>query len=172
MKMLATSLATLLVVLAGCSQPSGTAAPEDETAGPERAEATEAAQTLPPGVVASDAWVREVPAGGRVAGGYLTIANGGDSDDRLLAVESEHAARVEIHEMRHDDGMMRMRHLDDGLPLPAGERTALAPGGYHLMFIEPARPFAAGDEVPATLRFAHAPAQEVVFRVRTAGGEE
>ncbi|WP_407351359.1 copper chaperone PCu(A)C [Luteimonas sp. R10] len=172
MKIPATGLAALLMAFAGCSQPSGTDAPGDDTAGTMGDDATRAAQALPPGVAASDAWVREVPAGGRVAGGYLTIANGGDSDDRLLAVESDQAARVEIHEMRHEDGMMRMRHLDDGLPLPAGERTALAPGGYHLMFIEPVRPFAAGDEVPATLRFAHAPAQQVVFEVRGPGGEE
>ncbi|MEZ0469854.1 copper chaperone PCu(A)C [Luteimonas salinilitoris] len=171
MKALATSFAALLAVLAGCSQPSGTAA-NGETAGAEQRGAMEAAQALPPGVLASDAWIREVPAGGSVAGGYLAISNGSGSDDRLLAVESDQAARVEIHEMRHEDGIMRMRHLDDGLPLPVGERTALAPGGYHLMFIEPARPFAAGDEVPATLRFAHAPAQEVVFEVRGLGGEE
>lgn len=170
MKALAISF-TLLVMLAGCSQRSGTDA-ADETAGTEQGGAAEAVQAPPPGVTVSDAWIREVPAGGSVAGGYLVIANGGDSDDRLLSVESGHAARVEIHEMRYEDGMMRMRRLDDGLPLPAGERTALAPGGYHLMFIEPDRPFVAGEEVPATLRFAHAPAQEIVFEVRGPGGEK
>ncbi|NZA25416.1 copper chaperone PCu(A)C [Luteimonas sp. SJ-92] len=141
-----------------------------------RSEAPEAAPQPPPppeqgaggAIAVVDAWVREMPPGSRVAGGYLVLDNGGDTDDRLLAVESDQAARVEIHEMRHEDGMMRMRHLPDGLTLPAGGRTALEPGGYHLMLIEPVRRFAAGETVEATLRFEGAPEIALTFEVRGA----
>ncbi|MDH5821617.1 copper chaperone PCu(A)C [Luteimonas sp. RD2P54] len=140
-----------------------------------RSEAPDAAPRSTPDQVAGapitaiEPWVREVPPGGRVAGGYLELENRGETDDRLVAVDSAAAARVEIHEMRHQDGMMRMRHLPEGLELPAGGRTALEPGGYHLMFIEPARRFAAGETVEATLRFERAPAVAVTFEVRGLG---
>jgi len=48
---------------------------------------------------------------------------------------------------------MRMRALPDGLPLPAGQRVDLQPGGYHLMLMDLKSPLAAGSKVPVTLRF-------------------
>lgn len=111
-------------------------------------------------------WSREVPAGAPVAAGYISIRNRGNGDDRLLAVRSEAAERVEIHEMRHEDGVARMRELPDGLPLPAGGTVELRPGGYHLMFIAPRAGFDAGARVPATLVFAGAGELAVEFEVR------
>ena len=42
-----------------------------------------------------DAWTRAVPAVAPVAGGFLTVVNDGDVDDRLLRVESDVAQRVD-----------------------------------------------------------------------------
>lgn len=145
----------VMFALAGCRQP-GPDAPA--TGGGDTAE----------GVVVSDAWIRETPPGAAVAGGYFTIRSA--ADDRLLAVESEAAGSVEMHEMRHDGGMMRMRELADGIPLPAGATVSLAPGGHHLMFIGPVEPVRAGQTVEATLLFEHAAAQTVTFEVRPLAG--
>lgn len=117
------------------------------------------------------AWVRALPPNAPVAGGFAAIGNVGDSADILLGASSDEAARVELHEVRHEAGVMRMRPLADGLPIPAGASVELKPGGYHLMFIAPVRAFAAGERVHATLHFQHAGAIDVVFEVRTVAGK-
>lgn len=114
-------------------------------------------------------WSRATPPQAPVAGGFLTIRNRGGTDDRLLAVESAAAARVEIHEVRHEGEVAKMREVTAGLPLPAGATVVLKPGGYHLMFIDPVEPFTAGRQVPAVLVFERAGRLEVAFEVRPVG---
>lgn len=114
------------------------------------------------------AWSRATPPGATVAGGFLTLHNDGVQAERLLGASSDAAASVEIHSVTEIDGVMRMRRLDDGLAIPAGERVTLAPGGYHLMFIRPSRAFAAGDTVDVRLQFEHAGEIPVAFTVRGA----
>ena len=116
-------------------------------------------------------WSRAIPPAAPVAAGYLSIRNRGSGDDRLVEVRSDAAARVEIHELRDEDGMARMRQLPDGLSLPAGETVELRPGGYHLMFITPADGFVAGRQVAATLVFEHAGELPVEFEVRPIGAQ-
>ena len=120
----------------------------------------------------SDAWSKATPPNAKVAGGYFTVENKGGTADRLLRVESTSASRVEIHEMSDVGGVARMREVTDGQPLPAGASTALKPGGFHLMFIEPKQPFVEGQKVKATLVFEKAGRLPVVFDVRplTASG--
>jgi len=119
------------------------------------------------GILISDAWVRQPPPGAAVAGAYLRLSNPGPNADRLLSVDTADAERVEIHEMQTVSGMMQMRELTGGLPLPAGEMTHLAPGGLHLMLIAPKVALTVGEEVTMELSFEHAPAQTVVFQVRS-----
>ncbi|MFN3226440.1 MAG: copper chaperone PCu(A)C [Hyphomicrobiales bacterium] len=97
--------------------------------------------------------VIETPPNARNAGGFLTIMNTGDSDDRLVSASSSVAERVELHTMTMDGDVMRMRELEDGIALPAGEMVELAPGGLHVMFIGLTGPFVAGETVPVTLTF-------------------
>jgi len=118
-------------------------------------------------ITISDAWVNQPPPGAAVAGAYLRLTNPGTHVDRLLKVDTMAAERVEIHQMQTVSGMMQMREIEDGLPLPAGETTHLAPGGLHLMLIAPKAELTVGDEVEVTLSFEHAPAQTVVFQVRS-----
>jgi periplasmic copper chaperone A len=58
----------------------------------------------------------------------------------------------EVHEMRMDAGVMRMRAVD-AIKLPAGQTVELKPGGYHLMLLDLKQPLALGDKVSVTLRF-------------------
>lgn len=88
-----------------------------------------------------------------VAGGFFTISNTGASDDTLIAVRSDAAARMEIHEMAMQDDVMKMRELENGLPIRAGETVALKPGGYHIMFMDLAGPLIQGDTAEVTLIF-------------------
>lgn len=118
-----------------------------------------------------DPWVRATPPGAGVTGGFMTVRNTGAKDDRLVSVTSSAVARVEIHEMRHEDGMMRMRRLAAGVPVKAGAKLELAPGGYHLMLFGPTQPFVEGDVVVATARFEKAGNVEIAFRVRGLGAK-
>lgn len=122
-----------------------------------------------PKIAIEQAWTRATAPGAPVAGGFLTLRNPGKQPDRLLSATSPDAERVEIHEMRMDDGVMRMRRLDAGLAIPAGGTVALKPGGYHLMFIGPKRRFEPGSTVTATLRFERGGERTVRFEVRAMG---
>lgn len=109
--------------------------------------------------------VIETPPNARNAGGFLTIMNTGDSDDRLVSASSSVAERVELHTMTMDGDVMRMRELEDGIALPAGEMVELAPGGLHVMFIGLTGPFVAGETVPVTLTFESGASQDLTMPV-------
>lgn len=117
-------------------------------------------------VSVTDPWCRPAAAGAGAAGCYVTLQ--ATTDDRLVAVETPAAARGEIHTMSMDDGVMRMRQLPDGLPLPAGQSVALKPGAEHLMLMGPTGGLDEGGEVSLTLTFENAPAQTVTAQIRSA----
>ncbi len=110
-------------------------------------------------------WSRATPPTARVGAGYLGIVNLGATPDRLIGASSSAAGRIEIHEMRMDGNVMRMRVLPSGLPLPAGKAVALRPGGIHLMLIDLRGPLKQGSAVPVTLIFERAGQIDVEFSV-------
>ncbi len=126
------------------------------------------AATPQAGIQVSGGWARATPPQAATAAGYLTLVNAGAQPDRLVAVASPLAARVELHASAMAGGMMRMRKVQ-ALDLPAGVTVALAPSGTHLMFIAPRQPLVAGQEIEVTLTFAHAPAQVVHLKVLPLG---
>lgn len=109
---------------------------------------------------------RATPKTARVGAGYIAIENAGAEADRLLAVECACAEFAQVHTMEMTGGVMQMRHLSDGLPIPAGATVKLEPGGRHLMFINLKAPFVAGETVAAMLTFERTGAVEVAFEVR------
>lgn len=112
-------------------------------------------------------WSRPAAAGMNGAG-YLTVTNPGKTADVLVKVETPIATRVEIHEGSMAGGIMRMKHLPKGLPIPAGGSVALQPGGNHLMLIKLKQPLKVGDKVPAALVFRKAGRVDVSFSVQAA----
>ena len=78
------------------------------------------------------------------------------------------AARAEVHEMKMEGDVMRMRAMK-ALDLPAGQTVELKPGGYHLMFIKPKRALVEGERFTATLRFRDAGKVTATFTVRGMG---
>jgi periplasmic copper chaperone A len=95
-----------------------------------------------------NAWVRAPVAGQKIAAAYLELTS--TTKAALIAVESPLAARVEMHNMTMDGGVMRMRAVER-IDLPAGKTVKLAPGGLHLMLIAIRRPVKEGERVPLTL---------------------
>ena len=113
-----------------------------------------------------DPFTRSAPAGG-VGAFYVTIVNTGAAD-RLVAVASPAAGKVELHESTMADGVMRMRGIAS-LAIPAGATVKLAPGGYHVMLIALTQPLTVGQSVPVTLTFEKAGAVETKASVAKAG---
>lgn len=101
----------------------------------------------------------------QTAGGFMTITNAGETDDRLVAVEADFP-RVEIHTSEMDGDVARMMQLEDGVVIPAGHSIMLEPGGMHVMFMGlGGDPFEVGETVPATLIFEVAGRLDVTFSV-------
>lgn len=114
-------------------------------------------------VQVTDAVCRPTPVGRQTTGCYLTLTS--TADDRLASAASPDANIVQIHESRIESNMMMMRELREGLPLPAGQAVALAPGGNHLMLLGVKEPLVAGDAVALTLTFATSAPVEVTATV-------
>lgn len=86
-------------------------------------------------------------------GGFMKFANQGTAADKLLSASAAAVAgSVELHTMRMEGDVMRMRQVDT-IELPAGATVELKPGGLHLMFIGLKQPLKAGDKFPLMLRF-------------------
>jgi periplasmic copper chaperone A len=116
-------------------------------------------------------WSRATPGGARVAAGFLKIINTGKEADRLVGGTIEVAKKLEIHEMKMTDNVMRMRRLPKGLEIKPGETVELKPSSYHLMFMDLARPLKADDMVKGILRFERAGEVSVEYRVAPLGAQ-
>ncbi len=111
-------------------------------------------------------WLRATPSGAQVAGGYMKIENTGKETDRLIGGTTSVAGKFEIHEMRMDGSVMRMRELPQGLELKPGQRVELKPGSYHLMLVDLKHPLKDGDKIAGTLVFEKAGKVEIEYAVR------
>ncbi len=108
----------------------------------------------------SDSWLsfspmqmRATAPGMPSSAAYLSIANHGDAADRLIAAKTVVARCVEIHSLEMDNGLMRMRAVDGGLPIAAGEAVHLAPGGLHIMLMGLTTQLAADSQHKITLLY-------------------
>jgi copper(I)-binding protein len=117
-----------------------------------------------PSVQISDNWVRATEDGQDVGAAYMTLTS--NTDTTLTSVESSVSDSIEIHSMTMDNGVMKMRMLDE-LALKAGKPTELAPGGYHLMLFDLKKALKAGEEVSFTLHFKDAQGKETVLNLNS-----
>ncbi|MBJ6128219.1 DUF1775 domain-containing protein [Microvirga splendida] len=115
-------------------------------------------------------WSRATPGGAKVGGGYLRITNTGTAPDRLTGGSFPLASKVEVHEMRLDGDIMRMKPVEGGLEIKPGATVELKPGGLHLMFVDLKEPLKEGQTVKGTLTFEKAGSVEVEYTVRGMGG--
>lgn len=104
-------------------------------------------------------------ASAKAAGGFMAITNTGTESDRLIGVESDIAAKSEVHESRVDaNGVGTMVHVQ-AIDLPPGETVNLQHGGYHVMFMGLTAPLTEGEMHKATLIFERAGRVEIEFQI-------
>lgn len=88
---------------------------------------------------------------------FMTLMNHADEDDRLVAVQSDAAERVEIHTHKEDaNGVMKMTEVKEGFVVPAGGMHALQRGGDHVMFLGLKDAMEQGEMISLTLTFENA----------------
>lgn len=108
-------------------------------------------------VTAHAPWARASVQGQRTSGAFMTLE--AKEPLTLVGASSPVAGRAELHEMKMEGDVMRMRQVDS-LPVAAGRPLQLKPGGYHLMLMDLKAPLAPNTSIPLTLTF------------RTAAGEQ
>jgi copper(I)-binding protein len=96
---------------------------------------------------------------------YLVLVNSGNLDDALVAAFADVADKTELHLSSMVDGVMKMTPVDE-IPVPAGGRTELKPGGLHVMMIGLTRSLKPGDRILLALRFKNSGDQLIVAEVR------
>ncbi|MTV39829.1 copper chaperone PCu(A)C [Duganella radicis] len=99
-------------------------------------------------VTVGEPWVRATVAAQKATGAFMTLTS--TQNAKLVGVSSPAAGVVEVHEMKMENDMMKMRQLP-ALDLPAGKPVKLAPGGYHLMLLDLKQALKDGDKIPLTL---------------------
>lgn len=102
----------------------------------------------PVDVSVTNAWARATVPQQKATGAFMQIKS--NADARIVEVKSKVAGTAEIHEMKMDGDVMRMRAVPS-LALPAGRAVDLAPGGYHVMLTELKEQLKAGDSIALTM---------------------
>jgi len=97
-----------------------------------------------------DAWIRSSVHGQMATGAFMKIT--AQDSAQLVAAASPVAGVVEVHEMKMDGDVMRMRAVP-ALALPAGKTVELKPGGYHIMMMDLKTALKSDTVVPLTLTF-------------------
>ena len=111
-----------------------------------------AAATEEAGVSVRDAWVRETPPGVAMMAGYMVLQNNTSRSQVLVAARSSGFEIVMIHRTIVKEGLTGMEHAPKIEILPNAS-LIFAPGGYHLMLMNPKRTLRAGDPVVINLEF-------------------
>jgi periplasmic copper chaperone A len=117
-------------------------------------------------------WARATPSGAKTGAAYMTIDNKSGIADWLTGMSSDVADKLQIHEMKVENGVMKMREVTGGLPIPAGGSVVLKPGSYHVMLFGLKNPLTAGETFPLSLTFEKAGNISVTVPVQAMGSTQ
>jgi copper(I)-binding protein len=110
-------------------------------------------QTLAAEIEILNATVRQPLPGRTVSAGYFSIENQSLQQIDVIAASSLWFEKVELHQHRFVDGMLRMESVDS-ITIPASQTVHLQPGGLHLMLFKPKRDLQLDQQVPIELQLA------------------
>ncbi len=117
----------------------------------------------------SNAWIPQAPPGSSMLAGYLTIKNAGDSPVSILAAQSDRFRAVSVHQTVIENGVARMRELNS-LEIAPGQEVKFAPGGMHLMLMQPRKDISPGDRIEITFLLSDGTRVPAMFDVQAADG--
>lgn len=96
--------------------------------------------------VVEQGWIRAAPPKAGVLAGYARLLEPCGRMAVVVAVQSDAFAGVQMHETRVDKGVSTMRELTRAV-VPARGALSFAPGGNHLMLMQPRRALPVGAHV-------------------------
>jgi copper(I)-binding protein len=120
-------------------------------------------------VTVSNGWMRLLPAG-LPAAGYFDLHNGGDKSTSLTDASSPACGMLMLHKSENVGGTMRMEDVASVEVAPHAT-LKFAPGGYHLMCMNPSPALKPGAHVAVTLVFSDGKKVTSEFAVRGAAGK-
>jgi periplasmic copper chaperone A len=116
-------------------------------------------------VAVADAFARASALPSATSGGvYLTFVNAGSAPDVLIGISTDAAQMVMLHQTVIENGVAKMTMLDE-LPIPAGGKVELSPGGSHIMLEGLKAPLKQGQAITLKLTFKRAGGMTVVVPV-------
>jgi len=118
-------------------------------------------------VTVENQWMRFIIKS-RPAGGYFTVHNNTASQIELTGASSSACGLIMLHQTKEVGGVEKMSPVKE-VPVPAHASISFAPGGYHLMCMQPKDTLVVGHDVPVTLMFDGAKPVTVAFPVKGAG---
>ena len=98
-----------------------------------------------------DAWIRTSVPGQKATGAFMKIT--AKDGTKLVGAASPAAGVAEVHEMKMEGDVMKMRAVSGGLDIAAGKTVELKPGGYHVMLMDLKAALVKDSTVPLTLTF-------------------
>ena len=102
----------------------------------------------------SKAYIPLTPLGVRAHAAYLTLSTTGGKNRSLIGVAAQGYGTAHLHQSKEMNGVAAMSALHQ-LEIAAGHTVVLAPGGLHIMLMQPATPKVVGASVLLTLHFAN-----------------
>lgn len=154
---LALLCAVALSGLSACTEPAQAPATQEQ-------DAEAAALTV------SNARVVLSPVSGNPAAVYFDLSYSGAPGVTLDNVEVEGGGMTMIHDYAEEGGTKRMV-MADAVPLTEGTPVSFAPGGLHVMVMEPSADLKAGGTADITLSLSNGATTIVTAPVRAAGEE-
>lgn len=119
-------------------------------------------------VKVENAWVRATAPGQQATGAFMKIKS--EEATKLLSVSTAVAKTNEIHEMKMDGDVMKMRAHLTGLDIPANSTLELKSNGYHVMMMELENTIKAGDMIPLKLEFVDSKGKKETVTVNARAG--
>ena len=120
------------------------------------------------GIEAGEAYAYPTVQGMTQGGAFVNLTNTEKKDDKLVSATAskDFADKIELHTHVNDNGVMRMREVKGGIPLPAGQTQELKRGSYHIMFFGLKKPLQEGDKFDLNLKFKNAKPQKITVTVK------
>lgn len=134
------------------------------------APSTEAVAGQVPGMTVTNARLVLPPVAGNPAAVYFDLSYEGERGLTIRKAEVEGAGMTMMHDYGENDFKVQMM---EALPvaLTKGAKVAFAPGGLHVMAMEPSAEIKPGDKVKVTLTMSGGTTQVFEADVRAAGDE-
>ncbi len=113
----------------------------------------------------SNGWIKQLPPVIPMRAGYVTISNPGEHLIKIVSMHSDAFEKVEMHESKMADGVMKMVELDS-LDIPPKGQIELKPGAKHLMLIAPTREMKIGDKIAIQANLDDGATQTLLLEVK------